>query len=237
MPDSAIGSKQVIISYQQTRSKTHSYTIQPTISVSGQLMCPLFVVLQEKDGVFGEYVQQHMFNHPVLCVLASSSGLVTKNILQKWYGDVFYKNCGQRCMLLVNSLTSFNDQNFYNQVKPRNVHCEQKTVPPKTTGKIQPLDVGYFRHYKSFIRHTSNTIKRKCPEQKLYSRDVILKLQAVIHIQFCAPICQRFIRHAWVKGRYIERDDGSFFDSPKSYCINKKNRETKLRSLRKKCIY
>lgn len=215
------GSKQVVIVYQKSGSATHSYTIQPTISASGHLLGPLFVVLQEKDGEFGPLVQQRMFTHPVLCVKASTSGLVTKNILREWYDEVFYKYCGRRCVLLLDSLTAYKDQDFYNQVKPQNVHCELKSIPPGTTGLIQPLDVGYFRSYKSIIRHMSNTIRRKCPEEKLSSRDNILKIQAAIHIQFSAPIFQNFLRHSWVESGYSERVDDSFFESPKTFCIPK----------------
>ena len=41
---------------QSISATTHSYTIQPTISKSGKLLSPLFIVLQEKDGSFGRNV-------------------------------------------------------------------------------------------------------------------------------------------------------------------------------------
>lgn len=44
------GSADVISSVQQSHSSTHSYTIQPLISMSGELNQRLLIVLQEKKG-------------------------------------------------------------------------------------------------------------------------------------------------------------------------------------------
>lgn len=44
------GEKQVQCLVQSVSSTTHSYTIQPTISATGKLLSPLFLVLKEKTG-------------------------------------------------------------------------------------------------------------------------------------------------------------------------------------------
>lgn len=75
------GQKFVYTSINQSNSGTHSYTIQPIISMSGVMSHRLFIVLQEKGGQFGPRVKEQMFNHPEIFTLATSSGKVSKNIL------------------------------------------------------------------------------------------------------------------------------------------------------------
>jgi len=46
------GQKKVEIIAQSKNALTHSYTIMPTMSASGVLLEPLYMVLQEKEGLF-----------------------------------------------------------------------------------------------------------------------------------------------------------------------------------------
>ncbi len=72
------GTKHVEGVVQSISATTHSYTIQPTISKSGKLLSPLFIVLQEPTGSFGSRVQQTLFSAPNIYVTASKSGKLTK---------------------------------------------------------------------------------------------------------------------------------------------------------------
>ena len=65
------GVKSVTTVAQSVNATTHSYTIQPTVSASGELIGPLLIVLQETDGVFGPLVQESMFKPDNLLILAS----------------------------------------------------------------------------------------------------------------------------------------------------------------------
>jgi len=64
---------------QSVSSTTHSYTIQPIISCSGNLLSPLFIVLKEADGKFGPRVEENLFR-PTNVVKASKSGKMTSGI-------------------------------------------------------------------------------------------------------------------------------------------------------------
>lgn len=77
---------------KQQHSVSHSYTIQPLISASGELIAPLFIVLQETNGQFGPFVQQRMFRHKEIFAVASSSGKVTKPIMKRWFLEVYFPN-------------------------------------------------------------------------------------------------------------------------------------------------
>lgn len=221
------GTKQVELSYQQSSSATHSYTIQPTFSAAGRSISPILIVLAEKDGQFGVRVRDTMFKHPVLYVKATNSGLVTKEIMKDWYEDIFYRNCGEKCLLLFDALTIYKDQQYYDQVKPNNIECQTEVIPPGTTGQVQPCDVGIFRSYKSFHKRLSNAARHYCPDVRVYARDNILKLSASTHIQFSAPIFKDFIRHSFVKCGYIERKCDDKFLDPMQYCFHKDVRKSK----------
>lgn len=149
------GTLEVELSYQQSNSATHSYTVQPIISADGHIFTPIMVVLPEKNGQFGVRVRDSMFTHPVLYPKATTSGLVTKPIIKEWYRDVFYRNCSRHCVLMVDSLTTYKDQEFYSDVKPNHINCQLEVIPPGTTGQVQPCDVGLFRPFKNFHRRLS----------------------------------------------------------------------------------
>jgi hypothetical protein len=83
------GERHVEATVQSTSATTHSYTIQPTISKSGRLLSPLFVILQEPTGKFGPRVKKELFRAPNIYVTASTSGKLTKD-LRIWFKDVFF---------------------------------------------------------------------------------------------------------------------------------------------------
>ncbi len=51
------GEKDTILSVQSVHACTHSFTIEPTISVSGRCIGNLFIVLQENSDNFGPIIQ------------------------------------------------------------------------------------------------------------------------------------------------------------------------------------
>lgn len=71
------GEKQVQCLVQSVSSTTHSYTIQPLISATGELFSPLFLVLKESSGQFGPVVEQNLFRPENVYIQASKSGKLT----------------------------------------------------------------------------------------------------------------------------------------------------------------
>lgn len=68
------GEKQVQCLVQSVSSTTHSYTVQPTVSATGKLLTPLFLVLKEQTGDFGPVVTQKLFRPTNVRVASSKSG-------------------------------------------------------------------------------------------------------------------------------------------------------------------
>lgn len=55
------GEKKVERIVQSKNAATHSFTIMPMVSASGELKIPTYVVLQESEGKFGPQVSIHIW--------------------------------------------------------------------------------------------------------------------------------------------------------------------------------
>lgn len=152
------GTKQVIRSVGSTAGTTHSYTIQPTISADGHLLSPMIVCLQEPSGSFGENVARGLHKAPNLYVVASKSGKMTKELILEWFRNVYFPIAPLSSILFVDSWTGFNDRNAIEKQNKTDKEFRLLQIPPKTTGLIQPLDVGFFRTWKQFIRNINDHI-------------------------------------------------------------------------------
>lgn len=224
------GTHKVFSVIRSQHSRTHSYTAQFMISASGELKAPLFLILQEVGGVFGERVARTMLRHVEAYVVASSSGNITKKILKKWFLEVYLPNAGEDSVLLLDSLSTYRDRVEIDREKPDDQDYTIITIPPGLTGHAQPLDVYFNRPYKHFIRTISDHINFNHEEIKLHVRDTIIKLHVLVHNQFRSPRFKRFIKHAWKKSGLIDAeergeddDDVPYFDDPNGYCFHKLN--------------
>lgn len=215
------GSADVISSIRQSFSMTHSYTIQPLISSNGELKQPLFIVLQEKDGSFGPLVTANLFRHPEIFVQCSTSGKLTKELLKKWFAEVYFKSFTSKSLLLLDSYSGHKDLNEVNKRLPRGKTFEVAQLPPGITGFCQPLDLYFFRPYKSFHRRLSDYINYHRPDIKLHERNIVLKLQAAVFFQFRSPRFHQFIQYAWVKAglhdSFVHTDR---FEDPVQFCFD-----------------
>lgn len=63
---------------------THSYTIQPIISLDGQLVGPLYLCLQEPNGKMGETVKKRLFQPSNVIITCSKSGKLTTSLVRYW---------------------------------------------------------------------------------------------------------------------------------------------------------
>lgn len=150
-----VGTKRVMKAVGSVPATTHSYTIQPVISQDGQLLSPMYVCWQEAKGFFGVNVQRDVAeNTPKnLYVVASKSGKLTKTLMVEWFDKVYFPNAPIESILYVDSWNCFNDRESIDKVKPGYQTLHMLQMPPKTTSLIQPLDVGFFRTWKQFMRN------------------------------------------------------------------------------------
>jgi len=188
---------------QSVSSTTHSYTIMPIISASGRLLSPLYIVLKESTGTFGPRVQETLFRPVNIYIQASKSGKLTSEHFKTWFSEVYLPNTGRKSMLLLDSWTR-HCPNQLEELIPQDKEVKFLTIPKKTTGFIQPLDVFGFRVWKNFVRTFS-------------ARNEIIKLQSLTHNQLSSPRFKNLFHYAWFKSGYLETHPGEF-QNPVDFC-------------------
>ena len=213
------GKKRVEAVAKSLSSLTHSYTIQPTISADGRLLSPLYIVLQEKDGKFPAKFDPKKDVPKNIFLQASSSGKLTKQHLLNWFAKVYFKQAPDESVLLLDSWTTYNDENAINREKPEGKNIKILRIPPKTTGMIQPCDRFFFRVWKSFVRKFEDRVLLDSLPIVLHSRETVIKLQSLITTQFQAPKFRDFIKYSWFKCGYLDKRPPNF-QTPVQYCFN-----------------
>ncbi|KAK3908570.1 Pogo transposable element with KRAB domain [Frankliniella fusca] len=128
------GVKKVEIIAQSKSALTHSYTIMPTVTASGKLLEPLYMVLREDSGTFGPRISETMFRPPNVFLSASKSGKMGVKHLDEYIQNVAVPNLAPRGVLVVDSWSAFSDENIMRNI-PDNMELVIKQIPEGATGK------------------------------------------------------------------------------------------------------
>ena len=99
------GEKKTLGSVASKNATMHSYTIQPTINLDGQLVGPMYLYLQEPNGNMGNIVKRRLFQVKNVIITCSSSGKLT-NSLVKYWRDKVVKNLSANDVLPVRKIGS-----------------------------------------------------------------------------------------------------------------------------------
>ncbi|KAE8739419.1 hypothetical protein FOCC_FOCC015087 [Frankliniella occidentalis] len=212
------GVKKVEIIAQSKSALTHSYTIMPTVTASGKLLEPLYMVLREDSGTFGPIVSKTMFRPANVFLSASKSGKMGLKHLDKYIENVAVPNLAPRGVLVVDSWSAFSDDNIMKSI-PGDMELVIKQIPEGATGMVQPLDVYGFRIWKNYVKHISQFIILNEIPFCLRQRDSITKLQSLTYRQLGSPRFTGLFQYSWYKSGYIgERPD--FFPNPVKFCFH-----------------
>lgn len=119
----------------------------PIISKEGELLSPLFIVLQESDGKFGDIklkkINDLMKKYKMVNIypVSSQSGKMNKALLEKWFKEIYFPNVGEKTLLLLDSWNAHKDTALLETATPKDKNVEIMIIPEGTTGICQPLDV------------------------------------------------------------------------------------------------
>ena len=135
----------------------------------------------------------------------SKSGLIMKQIMAQ-----------QESLLLIDSLGTYRDRTHIDAVKPKDIVCTFKVIPPGCTPYLQPLDVLYFRQFKAVLKRIEDHIILNNLQFTPSTRDSISLLMCIIHNQFSSPVFADFIRYrySWTIPRYDAFRPGRFKTPP-----------------------
>lgn len=220
------GSKHTWVQAKSVNATTHSYTIQPCLTSNGSLLSKLYIIFQEPKGYFGPFVQKEIskFLPSNMVVKCSKSGKMNKVLLKEFYEKCIKPEINGKFYLLQDSWKGQTDIIPLNAVFGEN--CQLFTIPPKTTGHIQPLDVYFFRQYKIFARKIYEHINlHKVQTLNMTLRINIIIMHSFIFDQLQAPSFTNMLKYPWQKIGYVEKNISSFknvneicFDNVKDKC-------------------
>lgn len=100
-----------------------------------------------------------------------------------------------KVMLLADSWSGHSSERVAELV--RSVGVKPLTIPPHTTDKVQPLDVGFFRQLKLFIRRITEEAIVCGKIEEITSREGVITLMSIIYNQLQAPAYRDLFRFAW----------------------------------------
>ena len=195
---------------------THSYTIQPIISLDGQLVGPLYLCLQEPNGKMGETVKKRLFQPSNVIITCSKSGKLTSSLVRYWCDNCLIPSTDKKCLLLSDSYSGQNDPQIYEDIKSKSV--KRIMIPKNTTCDIQPLDRYFNRQIKILIKRIYHHVALEQIDINLWERNNIIKLMSLMHSQLSSPIFKEMIQYSWFCSGYTN-DDPSPFQNVLQVCF------------------
>lgn len=74
------GEKTTLATVKSKNATTHSYTIQPTISLGGQIVGPIYVCLKEVNGRMSENIKEKLTKYENVVIICSKSGKLSTSL-------------------------------------------------------------------------------------------------------------------------------------------------------------
>lgn len=197
---------------------SHCYMIYPAITMAGQLLSPMYVLVSEARG---QFPQKHS-DPPNIKSYASKTANMNKADLKTFYQEVFWPSVNEhintrKILLLVDSWSPHKDEELFNSVKPPGIQCEKKIIPANATNLIQPLDIYFFRPYKNFVKFFTDSVIDE-EEFDIWSRANFLKLQSFTLYTFQSERFKNMILYAFYKSGYrVQKPDKC--ETPIEFCF------------------
>jgi hypothetical protein len=206
------GAKTVEAKVQRINATTHSFSLQPLICADGTLLEPTLVCFYEPGGAPVKFYDElSPFVH--LDCVWSSSGLFNSDHQVNWMERIS-QVLPKHSHLMLDSWGGFKRMIDSIDEDGTQIH----TIPKRTTGELQPLDVFFNRQLKTFIRGLSSRIRRCHPDFILSQRkNIALLINQVMH-QFAAARFRNFVRYSFFRSGYTD-ERPSTFDTPPQYCL------------------
>ena len=201
------GEKLTPATVRSINNTTHSYTVQPIITMSGKLIRPLFLCLKENSGRLSESIKKTLFQANNIVLTCSKSGKLTGSLVKYWRDNVLKPLVGQKKSLLLSDCWGAQGAiEIYNKL----ANVKRLEIPKRTTSMIQPLDVYFNRQYKVIARKLYDYVRLHNMDINLAERNNIIKMNSLIHNQLSSKAFYRMIQYAWFQSGYLRNDPGAF---------------------------
>ena len=97
------GEKKTFGSVLSKNATIYSNTVQPTISLDGKLVGPMFLCLQEPNGRMGDIIKRNLFESKNVLITCSSSGKLTSSLIKYWRDNVLVSPIKGKALFLSDS--------------------------------------------------------------------------------------------------------------------------------------
>jgi hypothetical protein len=189
---------------QSVNHTSHSYTVMPTLSATGELYPKMLLVLQEPTGELGPIVSSKLKIPDNIEVVASKSGKMSAKDVNTYIEKCLIPFCGSKITLILDQWNGFKNRNFIqNALEKFGVEIEVLDLPKGSTSISQPLDVHAFRMFKSWAKKLSDNILLLGIDFQLGGRQNIINMQSLSLEQFSSPRHKQMLLKAWYKPGYI----------------------------------
>ncbi|CAF3433201.1 unnamed protein product [Rotaria sp. Silwood2] len=143
------GEKATFGKVRSIHNKSHSYTIQFIISLTGQPIGTCYLCLKEKNGYMSDNIKKNLFQAFNVTITCSKSGKLSSSLVKYWIEKVLEPTVrNEKVLLLLDSWSGQTDEQLYSKMK----HLRLEIIPKKITAMTQPLDITYNRQYKHIVR-------------------------------------------------------------------------------------
>lgn len=213
------GEKITVATVRSINNTTHSYTVQPMITMSGNVVGPLFLCLKEESGRLSDRIKKNLFKADNVVLTCSKSGKLNRSLVEYWKDHVLLSvmNNG-KYLLLSDSWGTQSVDEIYNDLN----NLKRLEIPKKTTAILQPLDVYFNRQYKKIIRTMYDHVRLYDYDVNLAQRNSIIKMNSLAYNQLSSKVFKPMIQYAWFRSGYLINDPGDF-KNVKSVCFDFKN--------------
>jgi len=203
------GEKTTACTVRSTNASTHSYTVQPTITLDGHLLSPIYLCLKKPKGHISENIRSHLFKTPNVIVTCSSSGKLTTSLVEYWRDQVLLPSLESRKKFLLIS-DCCGGQTYGKGLYDHIPGCTRLEIPRKTTGQIQPLDAFFNRQMKVIPRQMYDRVMLDELDINMSERNNIIRLTSLNHNQLSSETFRRMIKYAWYASGYTDTHLGPF---------------------------
>lgn len=214
------GARDMYLRVDSLSRNTHSFTAQPILTRDGRLIGNLTLCMQERTPDFGPMVERRVrelesrFGN--VRILSSTSGKMSSQLVGNWVENVLAPTIdrelrriqevgGVECseeecssdIHAKDALLLADSWSGHRRVSTMAANVYQLVIPPHTTDQIQPLDVGFFRQFKIFLRRIAIEAIIQENITSVASREGAINLMSLIYNQLQSPAYHDLWRYAW----------------------------------------
>ena len=211
------GQKKTFRMVASKNATTHSYTVQPIISLDEKQLGSILLCLQEPKGKIGESVKNRLLKPSNAVITCSASGKLTSSLVAYWHDNCLLSSIGDKCFLLSDSWSSQNDISLYDKANCQNKYITRIQIPQTTTYDLQSLNAYYNRQTKNFIKRIYNRVALDEIRINMYERNNIIKIVSLVHNQLSAPTFRQMIHYSWYASGLLKTDPTLFSISMKYF--------------------